>query len=83
MTGWQIEYSREVKNYFWDNGNLVKHLYAAIRSMIENDGFPFSDYEELERIEIRFKAHGHAVIYERWDSQRMVRITQIIPGPDV
>lgn len=83
MTGWQIEYSREIKNYFWDNGNLVKHLYAAIRSMIENDGFPFSDYEELERIEIRFKAHGHAVIYERWESQQMVRITQIIPGPDV
>lgn len=82
MEQWQIDYSQEVKNYFWDNRGLIGDLYAAIRKTTYNNGFPDGPYVEGPRIEIYFEAHHHTVVYERWLTQQMIRITQIIPGPD-
>lgn len=83
MARWQIKYSQEVDNYFNDNGMLVRNLYLAILAVAQNNGLPDSPYSEGPRIEISFDVENHTVVYERWLTQKMIRITQIIPGPDI
>lgn len=79
MNRWRIRYSQEADNYFLDNGLLVEDLLYAIITVAENNGYPAGDYEQLERIEIRFDSHNHTVIYERWQTQQMIRVVMIKP----
>jgi len=71
---WRIKYSQEADNYFLDNGLLVEKLLYVIIDVAENNGFPVGPYTEGPRIEIAFDAGA---------TQQMIRITQIIPGPNV
>ena len=80
---WRIKYSREADNYFIDNGLLVEDLLYAIIAVAENNGYPDGLYTLGPRIEVEFEAHNHIVVYERWETQQMIRVTQIIPKREV
>lgn len=50
-----------------------------IIAIAENNGYPDGPYMELARIEVRVDVCGHTVIYERWQTQEMIRVVMIKP----
>ncbi len=70
---WEIEYTREVKNYFIDSGAYTGNLLGEIeRLRYRESGLPEANYAEIEPDHIEWFVLDHWVYYWKEENRKLV-----------
>jgi len=77
---WEVWYSLEAATYLEDNGVLVADLFFAMESLADSDGMPaIGDCRQIDELTL-WQVVGHLVIYQRFETERIVQVTAIKPN---
>lgn len=76
---WETEYSDEADGFFEDNGELVAELLQSIESLRVTEGIPGIGAMEMAPGIFYWLTDDHIVVYQRVESQKLVRIVAIRP----
>lgn len=79
MFRWEVEYEREAANYLAGNGQLVAHLFFAIKALAHTEGIPTNGMLQFQPGLLSAVIARHQIVFRRDTVKCVVSIVAIQP----